>query len=60
MGREVTERSDAVKFVIDRVIEQAKTSLQDINNDPVALWGTLEKSILEANNQMRVIAKHRH
>ena len=56
VGREATKRSDAMKFVIDKVIQQTNKSLQDVNKDPVPFWGTLEKSLLEVNDQMKVIA----
>jgi len=56
-GREAAKCSDAVKFVIDKVVQQTTSSLQNINSDRAPLWGTLEKSLLETNNQMRVIVK---
>ena len=56
-GRETAKRSDAEKFVIDKVVEQMNASLNDVNSNPAPLWGTLEMSLLEANNQMRMITK---
>jgi hypothetical protein len=51
-GREAATHSDTVKFVIDKVVQQTNSSLQNIISDPALLWGTLEKSLLEANNQI--------
>jgi hypothetical protein len=56
-GRETAKCSDAVKFVSDKVVKQMKASLNDVNSNPAPLWGTLEKSLLEANSQTRMIAK---
>ena len=56
-GRETTKHSDAVKFVIDKVVKQTNSSINNTNSNPAPLWGTLEKTLLEANNQMRMIAK---
>ena len=56
-GRETKKCSNAVKFVIDNVVKQTNASLNDVNGSPAPLWGTLEKSLLKAINQMRMIAK---
>ena len=47
--REAAKRTDAVKFVIDKVMKWTNEAIQQTNNDPSPIWGTIKKSLMESN-----------
>ena len=54
-GQEKTKWADAVSFVIDKVTKQANAAMISAPNIPI--MGAIEKSLLESNEQMKIIAR---
>ena len=55
--RETAKQTDAVMFPIDKVMQRTSKAILQANKDPSPIWGTIEKSLVDANNQMKAIAK---
>jgi hypothetical protein len=60
VGRESSKRADAVKFIIDKVTKQTSDAQKHLphNRDPII--DIIEKTLLESNEQMKIIARQQN